>query len=357
MQPCTARDSRRSIVPNRNHTNGVANVPNQYRFCRLVFVIALMCGSISNVAAQSPLLDLMEKTRKEVAEQPYQYVATSTATNRVTGKIDYKWTDESSAVPGKYFTWRRTVDESYGSTLTSECSGSNSRYLFEMSKKPGAADWTLREVKTRAAVKTDPQPPQTSTYSELAFLHVSFVDDPIDVFLRREGIKHQVVDGADRVVTFRGDIVVRNIMKFNYSGTLTLDLKRGYIKSMDYVRTDASGTVANGMKFTVIDKPGTPPILSKAVMTTTIKNPAGAVISELDGVVESRLTYPTNIPEERFTLSAYGFPEPEGVAWERRTPAYVWLLASAGLLAVLATVFTVLKRRASRPRANPLVTS
>lgn len=146
-------------------------------------------------------------------------------------------------------------------------------------------------------------------------------------------------------------------MKFNYSGTLTLDLKRGYIKSMDYVRTDASGTVANGMKFTVIDKPGTPPILSKAVMTTTIKNPAGAVISELDGVVESRLTYPTNIPEERFTLSAYGFPEPEGVAWERRTPAYVWLLASAGLLAVLATVFTVLKRRASRPRANPLVTS
>ena len=186
---------------------------------------------------------------------------------------------------------------------------------------------------------------------------MSFVDDPIDEFLRRASIKHQVVEGTENVVTFQGELVLRNVMNQHYAGTLVIEPKRGYIKAVDYVRTDASGTVTNSMKFTVNDKPGTTPILSRAVIAATIKNTAGVVTSTSDGVIESSITYPTDIPEDRFTLSVYGFPEPEGVVWDKPTPTYVWLLVAANSFALLAALFTALKRRAGRVRVTPLVTS
>ncbi len=50
-------------------------------------------------------------------------------------------------------------------------------------------------------------------------------------------------------------------------------------------------------------------------------------------------------PEAEFTLTAFGLPEPVGVTWERPTPVYVWILAAAGGLGVLAWLFRWLARR------------
>ncbi len=52
-----------------------------------------------------------------------------------------------------------------------------------------------------------------------------------------------------------------------------------------------------------------------------------------------------DIPEREFSLSAYGLPEPEGVTLEKPTPVYVWILAAAGGLGVLAWLFRWLARR------------
>ena len=134
-----------------------------HRIICLAFVISLLCWPTHSVGGQSPLLNLMKKTRKEVAERPYNYVATATTTNRTTGKIDFKFTDDASAIPGKYFTWRRTVDHALGLKQTSEGHGLNSRYLFHMSKKAGASGWILREVKTHEAAQSDPNPLKSTT--------------------------------------------------------------------------------------------------------------------------------------------------------------------------------------------------
>ncbi|MDY3555512.1 hypothetical protein R5W24_004655, partial [Gemmata sp. JC717] len=52
--------------------------------------------------------------------------------------------------------------------------------------------------------------------------------------------------------------------------------------------------------------------------------------------------------ESEFSLTAFGLPEPEGVAWEKRTPSYVWALTATGVFAALAAVFRVLMVRRAR---------
>jgi hypothetical protein len=51
------------------------------------------------------------------------------------------------------------------------------------------------------------------------------------------------------------------------------------------------------------------------------------------------------LDEREFTLSSYGFPEPVGVEWEKKTPVYVWLLLAAGVLGLLAVVLAWLAKR------------
>lgn len=50
-------------------------------------------------------------------------------------------------------------------------------------------------------------------------------------------------------------------------------------------------------------------------------------------------------PVERFTLTHYGLPEPEGVKWEKPTPTYVYfILAAAGCLVLAGGITLVLRR-------------
>jgi hypothetical protein len=46
-----------------------------------------------------------------------------------------------------------------------------------------------------------------------------------------------------------------------------------------------------------------------------------------------------------FRLSAFGLPEPVEFPQERRVLTYVWVLAAAGVCAILAAVFRYLARR------------
>jgi hypothetical protein len=49
--------------------------------------------------------------------------------------------------------------------------------------------------------------------------------------------------------------------------------------------------------------------------------------------------------EAEFTLSAFGLPEPPGVKWEKPTPRYVWFLAAAMVLGILAAGLRYLASR------------
>ena len=63
---------------------------------------------------------------------------------------------------------------------------------------------------------------------------------------------------------------------------------------------------------------------------------------------ESTFDYTSSpLEESAFRLSTYGFPEPEGVVWEKPTPSYVWYLSIGdGSLALSFLCGWLLKRRA-----------
>jgi hypothetical protein len=69
------------------------------------------------------------------------------------------------------------------------------------------------------------------------------------------------------------------------------------------------------------------------------------LINDLDfddgkDVYEWKLKYDLNVPErtppdEDFTLSAFGLPEPEGFGWKKPTPWYLWLMLAGAICIVL----------------------
>ncbi len=63
-------------------------------------------------------------------------------------------------------------------------------------------------------------------------------------------------------------------------------------------------------------------------------------------------SYNREIPDDRFWLSHYGLPEPAGVVREKPVAWYVWPLAVAGVLVVLAVLFRWLARRRRAAQAT-----
>jgi hypothetical protein len=60
------------------------------------------------------------------------------------------------------------------------------------------------------------------------------------------------------------------------------------------------------------------------------------------------IDYNRDMAEDQFRLSYYGLPEPVGVAWQKPTPTYIWILAGAGMCAILAVGFRYIARRKFR---------
>ena len=70
----------------------------------------------------------------------------------------------------------------------------------------------------------------------------------------------------------------------------------------------------------------------------------GELRQDTETIVTSSFTYGP-IPVSQFTLSAYGFPEPFGIEWERPTPWWLYALISAGVLFIVTVIVSFWKRR------------
>lgn len=60
-----------------------------------------------------------------------------------------------------------------------------------------------------------------------------------------------------------------------------------------------------------------------------------------------------NLPESEFTLSAFGFPEPPGVAWERPTPWWLYGIVAGFALVILSGILYKAVGRWRTPAAKP----
>lgn len=80
-------------------------------------------------------------------------------------------------------------------------------------------------------------------------------------------------------------------------------------------------------------------------------SPTGERQMSLSGQVELELSAATIPPEEQFTLSAFGLPEPLGVVWPKRSFTWVWFVAAGVGLVISMLGFRWLSRRAARCRS------
>jgi hypothetical protein len=67
-------------------------------------------------------------------------------------------------------------------------------------------------------------------------------------------------------------------------------------------------------------------------------------------VVNCQMSF--NPDAELFTLTYYGFPEPEGVVWEKPTPRWVWYLSICGGALLLALLVSWIIRRRVKARGT-----
>jgi hypothetical protein len=61
----------------------------------------------------------------------------------------------------------------------------------------------------------------------------------------------------------------------------------------------------------------------------------------------------TNLPDDAFTLSAFGLPEPAEATRSRVVPWHLWLSIAGTLCIVLGAVFYWLKKRAATAATSP----
>jgi hypothetical protein len=94
------------------------------------------------------------------------------------------------------------------------------------------------------------------------------------------------------------------------------------------------------------EAPGPVPLLNKAHSVEEWTLTDGKKMT-IRSDIEFKVSRPAREPaDEEFRLTAFGLPEPVGIAMPKRpTPRYVWFLIAAAGLGVLAVLFRVLARR------------
>jgi len=123
-----------------------------------------------------------------------------------------------------------------------------------------------------------------------------------------------------------------------YSGHMIVDPKNHYVIREVSLATEQDEERNIQIQFTrTVGKIGDLLVANSVIQRT------------LDGLTFESVKYKDyqmkSTDASEFQLSYYGFPEPVGVEWERRTPVYVWLLLAAGVLGLLAVVLAWLAKR------------
>jgi hypothetical protein len=135
-------------------------------------------------------------------------------------------------------------------------------------------------------------------------------------------------------------------------GSLWLDPSRSWCirryKSSDQTTTGAERDSETEVEVVckTIDDPSGFPILKSTTEDVRIINFKNHQKLEETRTTDYELEVNDRVPDNEFTLTAFGLPEPGGEEpMKRPTPFYIWILAAAGVFAVLALGFRYLVRR------------
>ena len=228
----------------------------------------------------------------------------------------------------------------------------NSRYYCRLSRPAGTADWLIAGD---TILRDDP-----STAVEFARIAAAIS--------RPQAVSHLTLGGLTPVHEMLGDALFSlkalgpspsnpGCSRLDYvtktaapqgivtTGWMDLDPAAGWtVREHSLVTTAGQTVITSTHHFTVRGgDTGVPELVAEK---STIKRTTGGVDrGYIDRYVTYQFTPAVDSPEREFTLSAYGLPEPVGIVWDRPTPRWVWLLAGAAGLALVAVLFRFLARR------------
>lgn len=233
---------------------------------------------------------------------------------------------------------------------THEVVGINSRYGFKLERRSDSAPWLLTDLVPGA--KNYRENSFAQHYSPVTTL-IRVTGEPLGHLIDRPGFKitsaRNINAGLVELVFDMGHKPDNDSNPIQ-NGKLVLDPKRFWTVKSYEVRIKSTAQrgqmTFNALEVGEID--GHLPVPKKTVSQTRVEFSDGSK-NEQTFQLGFDLSIPRTFADEsEFTLSAFGLPEPYGVTWTKRTPVYVWLLASAGVVALLAVGFRYLARR-NRP--------
>lgn len=131
-----------------------------------------------------------------------------------------------------------------------------------------------------------------------------------------------------------------------FVGWMDLAPAKGWVVvECDGTNTDQFGKSTSHSNYAVEMIEGDVPVLAEK--TSRFTSGSGKFERKLTQRAKFQTTIDSKIPDSEFTLTHYGFPEPEGIAWKKPIPNYVWiLLGAAGLMLLSLLCSWLLQRRA-----------
>lgn len=241
------------------------------------------------------------------------------------------------------------MDEQSKNGVVTRLDAVNDQYFFSLSKLADA-DWILSRHGEHSDPLVQKRLQRTVSIAKNINSPLSiegmFLPDVIDSF--------RIVEDKPDIMALEsvGEVVFsRSNNKVVYSRiTLELDMRNGY-----FIRSVVANRLMNATKGSyeqTSESVGTAPMLREFLSHSIERflNPSGLFVIDMHSTL--KYEYAPDYTPESFRLSAYGFPEPAGVAWERPTPRSVWFGAAAAVLAVISFVLWKLKGRSAAKQSS-----
>ncbi|VTS08116.1 unnamed protein product [Tuwongella immobilis] len=278
----------------------------------------------------------------EQDRQPTYYQIRFRASNANNGKIEFD----------------RATQIEYGAkqqnqTLKSENSimCMNSMYSFLLHHKPDSSPWLLASSELNSIDSSGRT--QNSFFQDLTENSPSAGHVYPSSFFDSSSCHLLLSNNAIEFLSIRNDLSECEIryrrhvsnVTVEYTGTLTLDPQAHSI----ITQAKLQGTNPKGER---IDYQFKRDYIRDHDLIRTRSNSIQFSVGKNSSTRDYEYTYGIKPFPILTKLSDYGFPEPEGVVWPAQTPVWVWLLAAAAGLMLLALLFRTLQQRAVRKEST-----
>ena len=234
----------------------------------------------------------------------------------------------------------------------------NSRYAFSLNRKTSTGGWVIWRLSTRSkerAIFHDPPDVSVQRWSTFAIyfgLASTLPFGPPGTEFSIERVSSESHEGRDLVkVEFKYTAPDDKPRLPSLVGWASYDPNRYWVLTAYDVQRTWSGTGLKGLNAGTYEYQDTRdgcPILKRIVTRGRNIRPDGTY--DLEEIYDFDIRE-GDVPESDFTLSAFGLPEPKGMAIPRSSRWYLWFIA--GGVGCLLVGFLIWRRRQPKSSSRP----